>query len=196
MLGIAEVLFEPEHSAATDRHAPVAAMVVAVGQSRAIHELLVAEVEAPEGRQESVGPGRRGRNETEKHGERRQSKSGHVQSIGPSAAGIRGGPLGGQDRRLAMLFQFFTRWSAVRQASACTVSVGFRAPLVPIVDAPSTPRLGASWEKPKRLSTLVSALSPMRVPPYAWVEMPIAPPTGPRCIAIAPASRYHCSILS
>src|SRR5213594_4000390 len=44
----------------------------------------------------------------------------------------------------AMLFQFFTRCSAVRQASAWAVSVGFRAPLVPITEAPRMPRVGAS----------------------------------------------------
>ena len=42
----------------------------------------------------------------------------------------------------------------------------------------------------------MSRLSPIRVPPYACVDTPIAPPTGARWIAIAPASRYHCSILS
>ena len=62
-------------------------------------------------------------------------------------------------------FQFLIRCSAVRQASACAVSVGLRAPLVPITDAPSTPRFGTSCEKPQRLTTLVSGLSPMRVPP-------------------------------
>ena len=62
-------------------------------------------------------------------------------------------------------FQFLTRCSAVRQASACAVSVGLCAPLVPITDAPSTPRFGTSCEKPQRLTTLVSGLSPMRVPP-------------------------------
>src|SRR5438093_840475 len=97
---------------------------------------------------------------------------------------------------LATLFQFLTRYSAVRQASACTVSVGLCAPLVPITEAPRTPRFGDSWEKPQRLTTFVSILSPMRVPPYACVETPIAPPAGARWIAIAPASRYHCSILS
>ena len=36
-------------------------------------------------------------------------------------------------------FQFFARRSAVRHAHAWTVRVGFRAPLVPITDAPRTP---------------------------------------------------------
>src|SRR5438094_9970836 len=44
----------------------------------------------------------------------------------------------------AIVFQFFARCSAVRQASACTVSVGLCAPLVPITDAPRIPRFGAS----------------------------------------------------
>src|SRR5919204_2396316 len=84
------------------------------------------------------------------------------------------------DRRLEILFQFFARCSAVRHASACTVSVGLCAPLVPIVDAPRTPRFGASCEKPQRSTTLVSGLSPMRVPPYACVLIPMAPPVGAR----------------
>ena len=62
-------------------------------------------------------------------------------------------------------FQFFTRCSAVRQHSACTVRVGLCAPLVPITDAPRIPRLGTSCEKPQRFTTFVAALSPMRVPP-------------------------------
>src|SRR5271156_560310 len=66
---------------------------------------------------------------------------------------------------LAIAFQFLVKWSAVRQASACAVSVGLCAPLVPITDAPMTPRLGTSWENPQRLTTLVSRLSPIRVPP-------------------------------
>jgi hypothetical protein len=41
--------------------------------------------------------------------------------------------------------QFLPRCSAVRQASACAVSVGLCAPLVPITEAPRTPRLGASF---------------------------------------------------
>src|SRR5882672_1949619 len=61
--------------------------------------------------------------------------------------------------------QFLLRCSALRQASAWAVSVGLCAPLVPMTDAPPTPRLGTSGEKPKRLTTLVSRLSPMRVPP-------------------------------
>ncbi len=40
--------------------------------------------------------------------------------------------------------QLLTRCSALRQDSACTVKVGFLAPLVPITDAPSIPRFGAS----------------------------------------------------
>jgi len=62
-------------------------------------------------------------------------------------------------------FQFFTKYSAVRHASACTVRVGFLAPLDPMTDAPRIPRFGTSWEKPQRSTTLVSGLSPMRVPP-------------------------------
>src|SRR6516164_5449103 len=73
-----------------------------------------------------------------------------------------------------MLFQFLTRCSAVRHASAWTVSVGLCAPLVPIVDAPRTPRFGASCEKPNRSTTFVEGLSPIRVPPYACVDSPIA----------------------
>ena len=64
-----------------------------------------------------------------------------------------------------MAFQFLLRCSAVRQASACAVSVGLCAPLVPITEAPRMPRLGTSCAKPKRSTTLVSRLSPMRVPP-------------------------------
>src|SRR5271155_33138 len=64
-------------------------------------------------------------------------------------------------------FQFFARYSAVRQASAWAVSVGLRAPLVPITEAPSTPRLGTWCEKPQWFTTFVSGLSPIRVPPYA-----------------------------
>src|SRR3989442_2834051 len=100
-----------------------------------------------------------------------------------------------QDRFLEIEFQFFTRYSAVRHASACAVSVGLWAPLVPIWEAPSTPRFGTSCENPHRLTTFVSGLSPMRVPPYACVECAIVP-ADPRCVAIAPAARYHCSILS
>lgn len=48
----------------------------------------------------------------------------------------------------AIDFQFFTRLSAVRHASACKVSVGFRAPCVPITDPPSIARFGASCENP------------------------------------------------
>ena len=80
--------------------------------------------------------------------------------------------------------------------SACTVWVGFRAPLVPMTEAPSTPRFGTSCERPQRLTTLVSGLSPMRVPPYACVDAPMVPPVGARVTRIAPAARYHCSILS
>src|SRR5215470_5118607 len=65
----------------------------------------------------------------------------------------------------AIVFQFFARWSAVRHASACAVRVGFRAPLVPITDAPRIPRFGTSCDRPHRFTTLVSGLSPMRVPP-------------------------------
>ena len=52
---------------------------------------------------------------------------------------------------VAIVFQFFARYSAVRHASACAVSVGLRAPLVPITEAPRIPRFGASWEKPQRV---------------------------------------------
>ena len=38
--------------------------------------------------------------------------------------------------------------SAVRQAMACNVSVGLRAPLVPITEPPATARLGTSWDIP------------------------------------------------
>src|SRR5262245_49007374 len=65
----------------------------------------------------------------------------------------------------AILFQFFARYSAVRHAMACTVSVGFRAPLVPITEAPRKPRFGTSCEKPHPLTTFVAGLSPIRVPP-------------------------------
>ena len=66
---------------------------------------------------------------------------------------------------VAIFFQFFARYSAVRHAIACSVSVGFRAPLAPMTDAPRIPRFGASCEKPQPLTTLVSGLEPMRVPP-------------------------------
>src|SRR5262245_4926131 len=58
-----------------------------------------------------------------------------------------------QPSHLAISFHDFARWSAVRQPSACAVSVGFRAPLVPITEAPSTPRFGTSCEKPHRSTT-------------------------------------------
>lgn len=44
----------------------------------------------------------------------------------------------------AIDFQFLISRSAVLHASACAVNVGFRAPLVPITDAPRTPKFGAS----------------------------------------------------
>jgi hypothetical protein len=44
----------------------------------------------------------------------------------------------------AIPFQFPARCSAVRHASACAVSVGLCAPLVPITDAPKMPRFGTS----------------------------------------------------
>jgi|GEM_PF-5229581 len=44
----------------------------------------------------------------------------------------------------AMVFQFLARYSAVRHASACAVSVGLWAPLVPITEDPRMPRFGAS----------------------------------------------------
>ena len=47
-----------------------------------------------------------------------------------------------------MDFQFFTRCSAVRHASACMVSVGLRAPLVPNTDPPSIPRLALHARSP------------------------------------------------
>src|SRR5262249_27384914 len=129
-----------------------------------------------------------------------ESDIGHEEhAVGASGSGYRqNGNDDRQDSQLhdCLFFQFLTRCSAVRHASACTVSVGLCAPLVPITEPPSTPRFGTSCEKPQRSTTLVSALSPMRVPPYACVARPIAPPSGPRCTAIAPASRYHCSILS
>ena len=43
--------------------------------------------------------------------------------------------------------------------------VGFLAPLVPITEPPRMPRFGTSCEKPHRSTTLVSGLSPIRVPP-------------------------------
>src|SRR5205085_1786381 len=67
------------------------------------------------------------------------------------------------------------RCSAVRHASAWTVSVGLWAPLVPMTDAPSTPRFGTSCENPHRSTTFVSGLSPIRVPPYACVDKLIGP---------------------
>src|SRR5689334_21210415 len=88
----------------------------------------------------------------------------------------------GQPLHLAISFHDFARCSAVRHPSACAVSVGFRAPLVPITEAPRTARFGTSCEKPHRLTTLVSALSPMRVPPYACVVGPIVP-IGPFSVA-------------
>lgn|GEM_PF-5368716 len=36
-----------------------------------------------------------------------------------------------------MDFQLLMMWSAVRQAMACNVSVGLRAPLVPITEPPA-----------------------------------------------------------
>jgi len=83
----------------------------------------------------------------------------------------------------------------VRHADACSVSVGWRAPLVPITDPPSTPRVGTSCEIPQQLKTLVSALSPMRVPP---IRMRGGPHGAERIalIGAAPAARYHCSIRS
>jgi hypothetical protein len=56
----------------------------------------------------------------------------------------------------AIVFQFLLRCSAVRQATACAVSVGLCAPLVPITEAPRTPRFGTSCAKPKGSTTLVS----------------------------------------
>src|SRR5580693_838863 len=47
------------------------------------------------------------------------------------------------------------------------VSVGLRAPWIPMTDPPTMPRLGASCEKPHLSTTLVSGLAPMRVPPTA-----------------------------
>src|SRR5262245_57220043 len=91
--------------------------------------------------------------------------------------------------------QFFTKYSAVLHASAWTVSVGLCEPLVPITEAPSTPRFGASCAKHQRLTTFVSGLSPMRVPPYACVDGPIVP-SGLRTMSVAPAARYHCSMRS
>src|SRR5947209_8309603 len=70
----------------------------------------------------------------------------------------------GRAPQFAIVFQFLLRCSAVRQASACAVSVGLCAPLVPITEAPRTPRFGTSCEKPKRSTTFVSRLSPIRVP--------------------------------
>jgi hypothetical protein len=51
-------------------------------------------------------------------------------------------------RHLAIVPQFRPRCSAVRQASACAVSVGLCAPLVPITEAPRMPRFGTSCAKP------------------------------------------------
>src|SRR5215831_8960315 len=98
-------------------------------------------------------------------------------------------------RHPAIAFQFAVRCAAVRHASACAVRVGLCAPLVPITDAPKIPRFGTSWAKPKRLTTLVARLSPIRVPPYACVDGPMVP-VGPFSTAMAPASMNHCAILS
>lgn len=86
-----------------------------------------------------------------------------------SAGGSNRASCGSDTRSAAQVndFQFFTRYSAVRQASACAVSVGLRAPLVPITEAPRIPKLGISCEKPQRFTTFVLGSSPMRVPPYA-----------------------------
>ena len=48
----------------------------------------------------------------------------------------------------AIVDQLPARCAAVRQARAWAVSVGLRAPLVPMTDAPRMPRLGASCENP------------------------------------------------
>jgi hypothetical protein len=57
-------------------------------------------------------------------------------------------PLEASPHPPATAVQFFARYSAVRHASACAVSVGLWAPLVPITDPPSTPRFGTSWQRP------------------------------------------------
>ncbi len=65
----------------------------------------------------------------------------------------------------AIVSQLSTRWSAVRQARAITVSVGLRPPEVGKFEAPRTPRFGISWEKHHRSVTSTSGSSPIRVPP-------------------------------
>lgn len=66
---------------------------------------------------------------------------------------------------VAIIFHCCTRCLAVRQASACAVSVGLRAPLVPMTLAPRMPRFGTSCEKPSSFTTAVSGFLPIRVPP-------------------------------
>src|ERR1700680_2565460 len=76
------------------------------------------------------------------------------------------------------------------------VSVGFRAPWVHATDPPRMPRFGASCEKHHLSTTLVSGLSPIRVPPTACVER-----TGPSVFGVvtsstAPAARNHSAALA
>ena len=64
--------------------------------------------------------------------------AGGAAALGGAATGAR------STYDLTIVFQFSARWSAVRHASACAVSVGLCAPLVPITEAPRTPRFGVS----------------------------------------------------
>src|SRR5205814_235276 len=166
---VGDVLFEAEDTLRrTERHTPCQPLLVAVGQALTDGRQVAAEVEADKRRDEAVSVrGARGGDRADDHGERADEDGAEWKYAH-------------HDFLRAIAPQFFARWSAVRQASACTVNVGLRAPLVPITEAPSTPRFGTSCEKPQRSTTLVSRLSPMRVPPYACVDTPIAPPTGAR----------------
>jgi hypothetical protein len=64
-------------------------------------------------------------------------------------------------------FQFFTRYTAVRQASACAVSVGLRAPLVPITEGREY-QIRSLMQKAQRFTTFRAGIvahagAPVRV---------------------------------
>ncbi len=93
-----------------------------------------------------------------------------------------------------MDFQFFARYSAVRHASACTVSVGLRAPLVPI----SRRSQDAEVRRVVREAPSVDDVRFRDYRPCACRRMHACSDPGTdggwRMTSIAPAARNHSSI--
>ena len=83
--------------------------------------------------------------------------------------------------------------SAVRQAVAWIVWVGFRPPELGKVEPPMIARFGTSCDIPQRSTTLTFGSSPILVPPYACVLSERAPGAAVQTSA-APAAFSQSTI--